>query len=74
VIESILTDNPDRYLRVLIDIVHTSETENRPLYSVLEEPILYRYLKDYIMRGIESAIKVKEASSALSPQGGAGPG
>ena len=74
VIESILTDSPNLYLRVLIDIVLTSETENRPLYSVLEEPVLYRYMKRFIMRGIGSANKIKEASSAMLPQGGTGPG
>ncbi|GAF73974.1 unnamed protein product, partial [marine sediment metagenome] len=74
VIECLISNNLDIYLTVLVDIVFTSESENRPLYSVIEEPVIYRFLKGYIMRGIESAKKIKEASSAMLPQGGAGPG
>ena len=50
----------------MIDLVITSDRENRPLFALIEEPhFLRRYVKPWILSGFEERVRVDEERKKL---------
>ena len=60
--DSIITGSGDYVLSVLIDLVISSEREQRPLFPLLEEPLFFRkHIRPWIIAGYAEYSKIEEA-------------
>lgn len=59
--DAILVERAEPYLKHLIEITVASQETNRPLFSILDEPVLYRLFTKWVGEGLKEAQMAKDA-------------